>query len=413
MKGEWVMITAQDGGTFRAYLGKPRTGSGPGIILFQEIFGVNEYIRSIADYFAEEGYVVIAPDLFWRIEPGVEFGYEDADLKAAFAIYDKFDPQLAVRDIAATVSALRALPFCKGKIGGLGFCLGGKLVVMTAAQKLIECGVSYYGVGIEKLTKELGALDIPLVFHCAENDKFVPPEAVKAIRNATESRPGVEIWVYPGADHGFSSPKRANYDRASAAAAHSRTIALFRRVMGPYFNLEELWDAHVGFEFQTRDVDATMDSMVAEPYVYVVPTMTGGFGHEELYHFYKHHFIFQSPDDIHGIPISRTVGADRIVDEHILCFTHNRVMDWILPGVAPTGKYVEIPLIAIVSFRGGKLYNEHIYWDQASVLAQVGLLDPTNLPIVGAECSKKLLNPSMPSNHLIPEWSYDRNRSAG
>jgi carboxymethylenebutenolidase len=176
--------------------------------------------------------------------------------------------------------------------------------------------------------------------------------------------------------------------------------------MGPYFNLEELWDAHLSFEFATRDVDATMSSMVAQPYVYVVPTMTGGFGYKELYHFYKHHFIFQSPDDIRSIPISRTIGADRVVDEHILCFTHSRVMDWILPGIAPTRKYVEIPLIAIVSFRGGKLYNEHIYWDQASVLAQVGLLDPKNLPIVGAECSQKLLNPSLPSNELIPDWSY-------
>src|SRR5262249_12286392 len=235
MKGEWISIAAQDGGTFRAYMAKPRVGSGPGIILLHEAFGVNDYIRSVADYFAEEGYVVVAPDLLWRIKPGIELGYEEGDRKAASAINEQFDPQLAVRDIAATVSAMRALPFCKGKIAGLGFSLGGKLVVMAAAGKLIDCGVSYYGVGLEKLTRELSVLGVPLAFHCAENDKFVAPETVGAIRKATENSAYAEVYVYPGADHGFSCRSRAEYDRACATTAHSRTIALFRRVMGPYF----------------------------------------------------------------------------------------------------------------------------------------------------------------------------------
>lgn len=410
MKGEWVTIDAHDGGTFRAYLTKPSRGSGPGIVLCQEIFGVNEYIRAVAETFAEEGYVVLAPDLFWRVKPGLDLGYEQADLERAFAVYAKFDADVGMLDIASTIARLRALPFCKGKIGGLGYCLGGRLVALAAVQHMIECGVSYYGVGIEKLGESLGQIDVPMVFHFAENDKFVSPGAVAAIREAFQGRREGDIHVYPGTDHGFCAPGRAAYDRASATTAHSRTMAVLRRVMGPYYNLEALWEAHVGFEFATRDVDATMNSMVSQPYVYVVPTMTGGFGHRELRHFYKNHFIFQSPDDLRSIPISRTVGADRIVDEHILCFTHDRRIDWMLPGIPPTGKYVEIPLIAIVSFRGDKLYNEHIYWDQASVLAQVGLLDSTQLPIVGAECARKLLDPSKPSNKLIPEWSYEREK---
>lgn len=406
MKGEWVTVIAHDGGKFRAYLAKPSKGSGPGIVLCQEIFGVNEYISSVADSFAEEGYVVVAPDLFWRVKPGVELGYDQASLKEAFEVYAKFDPDLGVRDIASTISLLRGLPFCKGKIGGLGYCLGGRLIVLAALRRLIDCGVSYYGVGIEKFCEELAGLAVPMVFHFAEKDQFAPPKAVSDVQRAVHGRNHGEVFTYPGTDHGFCAPGRAAYDRSSATAAHSRTIGLFRRVMGPQFNLEALWNAHVDFEFQTRDVDATMKSMVSQPYVYVVPTMTGGFGFRELRHFYQNHFIFQSPDDLRSIPISRTVGADRIVDEHILCFTHDRRIDWMLPGIPPTGKYIEIPLIAIVSFRGDRLYNEHIYWDQASVLAQIGLLDGKSLPIVGADCAKKLLDPSMPSNRLIPDWSY-------
>ena len=122
-----------------------------------------------------------------------------------------------------------------------------------------------------------------------------------------------------------------------------------------------------------------MKTMVAEPYVNHIPTMTGGVGYRDLLRFYKNHFIPKTPQDTKLIPISRTIGADRIVDEMLFCFTHDIEIDWMLPGVAPTGKYVEVPLIAIVRFRGDKLYNEHIYWDQASVLVQIGLLDPALL----------------------------------
>src|SRR5262245_65688576 len=122
MKGIYITVTAKDGGSFKAYLAKPEKGSGPGIVLLQEVFGVNPYIRDVADYYAEEGYVVLAPDLFWRLEPGVELS--EAQFDKAFGLYQKFDVPTAVEDIAASVAALRAQPDCVGKIGALGFCLG-------------------------------------------------------------------------------------------------------------------------------------------------------------------------------------------------------------------------------------------------------------------------------------------------
>ena len=165
-------------------------------------------------------------------------------------------------------------------------------------------------------------------------------------------------------------------------------------------DLAALWDAHCRYEFETRDVDATMASMVAEPYVNHVPTMTGGVGQGQLRRFYANHFIGQNPPDTTLTLVSRTVGQDSLVDEMIFSFTHTSEVDWMLPGVAPTGRRVEIPLVAIVKFEGGKLAHEHIYWDQASVLAQLGLIDPAKLPAVGAESAGKVLDPTRPSHRF-------------
>src|ERR1051325_4398880 len=144
-----------------------------------------------------------------------------------------------------------------------------------------------------------------------------------------------------------------------------------------------------------------MKTTIDEPYVNHVPTMTGGVGQKDLARFYERHFVNGNPKDTKLIPISRTIGADRLVDEMLFCFTHDMEIDWMLPGVKPTGKPVEIPLVAIVNFRGGKLYHEHIYWDQASVLVQIGLLDPKNLPIAGIDTARKLVDESRPSNTLM------------
>lgn len=165
--------------------------------------------------------------------------------------------------------------------------------------------------------------------------------------------------------------------------------------------LNDLWEEHLRHEFQTRDTDATLATMVSDPYVNHVPVMTGGVGRAALRAFYATHFIPHMPPDTETVPVSRTIGTDRVVDEMIFRFTHTLAMDWMLPGVPPTGKRVEVALVVIIHFRDDRVAHEHIYWDQASVLSQLGLLDPTGLPVVGAAAAHKVLDPSLPSNALI------------
>jgi carboxymethylenebutenolidase len=197
---------------------------------------------------------------------------------------------------------------------------------------------------------------------------------------------------------------RPTYDRFAASLAHSRTIGLLHQAIGPRFDLSALWERHADLEFKYHDAAATMTTMVDEPYVNHVPTMTGGLGQRELYRFYKNHFIPKLPKDLKIIPVSRTVGPDRVVDEIILCFTHDIEIDFLLPGIPPTGKYVEIPTVAIVQFRGGKLAHEHIHWDQATALVQLGLLDPKTLPVAGRETAEKLIDETRPSNAMMKRW---------
>ena len=175
--------------------------------------------------------------------------------------------------------------------------------------------------------------------------------------------------------------------------------------------LNDLWEEHLRDEFATRDTKATLETMVPDAYVNHIPVLTGGVGHEELREFYSRHFIPKMPPDTEIVPISRTIGAERLVDEMIFRFTHTVEMDWMLPGIAPTGRRVECPLVVIVHFRDGKLSNEHIYWDQASVLVQLGLLEAANLPVAGVESARKLADPRLPSNNLIERAKVRRANS--
>jgi carboxymethylenebutenolidase len=176
--------------------------------------------------------------------------------------------------------------------------------------------------------------------------------------------------------------------------------------------LNDLWDEHLRHEFATHDTDATLDTMVADAYVNHIPVMTGGVGRAALGQFYSRHFIPQMPADTEILPVSRTIGSDRLVDEMIFRFTHTIEMDWMLPGLSPTGKRVEVPLVVIVHFRDRKLAHEHIYWDQGSVLVQLGLLNPSGLPVAGRETARKVLDSSLPSNDLIQRAAANRNRPA-
>ncbi|HEY6153317.1 MAG TPA: nuclear transport factor 2 family protein [Candidatus Udaeobacter sp.] len=173
-------------------------------------------------------------------------------------------------------------------------------------------------------------------------------------------------------------------------------------------NLSQLWEDHVRFEFSTRNTEDTLATMVEDAYVNHVPVLTGGSGHHQLREFYSKRFIPQMPPDTEMTPVSRTVGDNQVVDEMIFKFTHTIPMDWMLPGIPPTGRRVEIPLVAIVRFRDDKLAHEHIYWDQASVLVQIGLLNPANLPVAGVETARKVLDRHLPANELMKRTDRKR-----
>lgn len=166
-------------------------------------------------------------------------------------------------------------------------------------------------------------------------------------------------------------------------------------------DLGAVFDEHVADEFDLRDVETTMTTMTADPYVVHVPVMTGGVGREEVRRFYAEHFIGKWPEDTAITQVSRTAGEDQVVDELIMSFTHDIEMDAILPGVAPTGRRVELPVAVVMAFEDGKVAHEHIYWDQATALVQIGLLAPDGLPVAGVEQARKLRDRSLPSNALM------------
>lgn len=233
MAGQYIQVQADDGsGSFRAYLALPPSGKGPGIVVEQEIFGINGFIREVADHYASLGFVAIAPDLFWRQQPNVELGYSEPEWQQAFKLMQGFSVDKGIDDIGATIRALRARPELAGDVGCVGFCLGGKLAYLSACRLDVAVSVGYYGVGIENLLDEAERIKGHLVLHVAENDKFCPPEAQQKIVQGLSGRPNIEIHRYPGVDHAFARPPSENYDAKSAELANQRTLDAFRRFLG-------------------------------------------------------------------------------------------------------------------------------------------------------------------------------------
>ena len=392
-----ITIKSFDGGEFDAYLAVPASGYGPGIVVLQEIFGINQYLRDVADWYAAHGFVALVPDLFWRIQPNIELTDKGDDWKRALDLYQQLDEAKAIEDSAATLEHLRKHTACSGRVGAVGFCLGGKLAYLLSVRFKPDAAVGYYGVRIENSLDEAKNLNSPLMLHIAGLDKFCLPEAQAQIHAALDAK--ARIHDYPEADHAFARTGGEHYDAAAAELANLRTLEFFVSNLAgagcasAQQTLSQRWDDHVKYEFATRNTDDTLETMVADAYVNHVPVMTGGVGHEELRQFYSTDFIPQMPPDTAMTPVSRTIGVDRVVDEMVFEFTHTIKMDWMLPGVEPTGKHVKVALVVIVHFRDGKLAHEHIYWDQASVLAQLGLIDSTKLPVVGVESAEKVLNP--------------------
>ena len=221
---QWIDI-ATDDGSFGAYLSLPRGGKGPGIVLLQEIFGVNQHIRNVADQYAADGYVVLAPDLFWRDGARIELGYDEAGWKRAVELMNATDFDKAQSDVAATLKVLRAHPGTAGqKVASLGYCFGGKLSYHTAANGLVDTAVAYYGGGIQNALDRAEQIKVPVLMHFGSADSHIPNEAVQSIAERFDGNEAVEIHVYQGAEHGFNCNHRDAYHQRAAAEAHGHTL---------------------------------------------------------------------------------------------------------------------------------------------------------------------------------------------
>lgn len=227
--GERIEVQARDGsGSFGGYLATPAGGKGPGIVVVQEIFGVNAGIRSMCDDWAAQGFVAFAPDLFWRIEPGIELTDRiEAEQQRAFELFGKFDVDKGIEDIEASIRAVRARLECTGKVGVVGFCLGGLLAYLSATRTDSNATVSYYGVGIHDRLNESHAIANPLLLHIARLDRFVPPEAQAKIRSELGANPHVSLYDYD-ADHAFARVDGTTRVEVCAQEANARTLAFFR-----------------------------------------------------------------------------------------------------------------------------------------------------------------------------------------
>jgi carboxymethylenebutenolidase len=217
-------------GSFSAYVAKPATLPAPVVVVIQEIFGVTAGIRQVADELAQQGFIAICPDLFWRLEPGLQLSeHSESDWQKALGFYTRFDIDTGVDDIAATISVARRLPDATGKVGVMGFCLGGLMSFLTAARSDVDAAVEYYGGRTEEFVGEGGAITKPLLIHLAGEDEFIGKAAQAAIGQAFAANPNIEIHTYPGRNHAFARPAGDHYDAADATTANARTAAFFER----------------------------------------------------------------------------------------------------------------------------------------------------------------------------------------
>ncbi len=228
-----ITIQAADGGSFSAYLAAPKSGKGPGIVVIQEIFGVNAVMRGITDDLAAKGYDALCPDLFWRLKPGINITDKtEAEWKLAVGYFGRFDADKGAQDLKSTLAALRKHPACSGKVGAVGYCLGGKLAYLMATRSDVDCSVGYYGVGIQDMLSEAKNIKKPLLLHIAGKDEFVPPPAQAAVKAGLKGNPNVTIYDYPQCNHAFARVGGQHYDKQAADQANQRSAEFFKRHLG-------------------------------------------------------------------------------------------------------------------------------------------------------------------------------------
>jgi len=227
MSVETVKIKTSDGKEFDGILTRPDASNGAGILLVQEIFGVNDHIRDVANLYAQEGYTVLAPDLFWRTDPGIQLGYSQGEIEKGVGIMQKLDFERATLDLIDAAQTLKKLPGIK-KMGAVGYCMGGMFTYRLACRNAIDAAVSYYGGGIDQQLGEASKIKIPLLMHFADSDNYIPMPAIEKIKQAVNPVKAI-VHVYKGVDHGFNCDQRGSYDRKSAMLAFARTIEFFNK----------------------------------------------------------------------------------------------------------------------------------------------------------------------------------------
>jgi carboxymethylenebutenolidase len=231
MAASSIHITSADKKQFNAYVARPGDTPAPAVIVIQEIFGVNPWLRSVADWLAREGYLAVAPDLFHRHEPGIQLSDRvPAELEKAFQLYGEFDENKGVEDLMATLETVKRLPECSGKVGSLGFCLGGKLAFLMSTRSASDANVSFYGVGIEKNLNE--PVKHPVLLHVAEADEHVPPAAQKQIHDKLDGNKLATIYGYPGAGHAFGRDGSQHHDPAAFDLARKRSLEFLKHHLG-------------------------------------------------------------------------------------------------------------------------------------------------------------------------------------
>ena len=227
-----LTVTTADG-AFKAYVAHPADSPAPAIVVIQEIFGVNAVMREICDDLAAHGYLAVCPDLFWRLEPGIDItDQSQAEWDKAFSLFSAFDVDAGVGDIAATIDAVRADPACNGKVGAVGYCLGGLLAYLAATRTDSDASVGFYGVNLGAYLGEAERLVQPLMLHIAEADEYTPAPLQEQIVAALKNHPRVEIHTYPGRDHAFARKGGAHFDAGDAGLANGRTIEFFKAHLG-------------------------------------------------------------------------------------------------------------------------------------------------------------------------------------
>ncbi|CAO2656990.1 Nn.00g057930.m01.CDS01 [Neocucurbitaria sp. VM-36] len=392
-----------------------RRGRGPGLVLVLDHYALIQKSEKHLEppplqKWAEEGFCVAQLLVPGKVEDGGEF-----PLQKALDVLKSCDG-CDFSNGVGLISYLSRLPYYVEEAAFLS--------------PDIKALVSYGGRKFTTLNESAVATP-PQLIHVAGPDA-PRRESFSVAPDASAQLPPsgiIKSYRYEDAkkESNWALPSDEEYHKRSAGLAHTRSLTFLKPLLnGPFFDLEAIWEEHCKYEFAERDVEKTMATMVDQPYVNHIPTMTGGVGKDRLTSFYTHHFIFSNPPDTSLSLVSRTVGIDRVIDEFVFSLTHTKHVPWLLPGIPPTNKKLEIPFTSIVAMRGDRLCHEHISWDQATALHQLGLLPDymtfpyeiegaaapqgqrfeVPLPVAGAETSRKLMDEgSEESNRLMEkDW---------